>query len=248
MVVRKESLQSLLIEICFNETRLSFGTGFIVLNSLGNIVLITNRHNFTGRHQVTKELISKMGGIPNRIVVWQNSFNGIGCWHAETYQLYDESEKPKWIEHPHFGERADIVGLALDTNPLARVFPYKMDNATNDLRMTPGDPLSVVGFPFGLTAGGRFAIWATGFLATEMDVDYDNLPMFLIDCRARPGQSGSPVIASRNGPFTRSDGALVTTNQPISELLGVYSGRVNDQSDLGMVWKRSAIVDLVSAS
>jgi hypothetical protein len=30
-------------------------------------------------------------------------------------------------------------------------------------------------------------------------------------------------------------------------LLGVYSGRINEQSDLGMVWKLSAIRELVAS-
>jgi len=31
------------------------------------------------------------------------------------------------------------------------------------------------------------------------------------------------------------------------KLLGIYSGRINDQSDLGMVWKTKAIVELVAS-
>lgn len=54
-------------------------------------------------------------------------------------------------------------------------------------------------FPFGLAGGGSLAIWATGLMATEPEIDYNNQPTFLIDCRARPGQSVSAVIAHRNG-------------------------------------------------
>jgi hypothetical protein len=28
---------------------------------------------------------------------------------------------------------------------------------------------------------------------------------------------------------------------PLTELLGVYSGRVNEESDLGIVWKKDAL-------
>jgi hypothetical protein len=50
--------------------------------------------------------------------------------------------------------------------------------------------MSLAGFPFGLAGAGSLAIWATGFIATEPEIDYNNQPTFLIDCLARPGQSG----------------------------------------------------------
>jgi hypothetical protein len=126
--------------------------------------------------------------------------------------------------------------------------PYNVGVPATDILVTPGDAVSVVGFPFGLSGGGRFAIWATGFMATEPEIDYDAKPIFLIDCRSRPGQSGSPVIASRSGGLvTLTNGEAVMFVGPQMKFLGIYSGRINDQSDLGIVWKRTAIVELVAA-
>jgi hypothetical protein len=34
---------------------------------------------------------------------------------------------------------------------------------------------------------------------------------------------------------------------PATKFLGIYSGRVNAESDLGIVWKASAIKELVEA-
>jgi hypothetical protein len=116
------------------------------------------------------------------------------------------------------------------------------------IAVNPADPVSVVGFPFGLQAGGSLAVWATGFMASEPDIDFNNLPTFLVDCRTRPGQSGSAVIAHRHGGMvTMQDGSSGVFGGPVTKFLGVYSGRINEESDLGIVWKASAVSVVVSA-
>jgi hypothetical protein len=83
--------------------------------------------------------------------------------------------------------------------------------------------VSVIGFPFGITAGGGLAIWATGFVASEPDLDYGKLPVFLIDCRSREGQSGSPVIAYRGGGMVALQGSSSIFDRPVYRLLGIYT-------------------------
>jgi len=43
-----------------------------------------------------------------------------------------------------------------------------------------------------------------------------------------------------------ADGSLAFGG-PVTNLLGVYSGRVNEQSDLGRVWKVQAVRDILAA-
>lgn len=247
MPIMQQSVQSLLLEIAFQETTLSTGTGFLT-NYDGGTALITNRHNLTGRHQQTGQPISAHGGVPDRISIWQNSHNGLGHWHREMHEIYRPNGDPAWKEHPQLGAQADIVALPLTLNPLSKVYQYSTEAPDVDILVAPGDTLSVIGFPFSLAGGGRFAIWATGFLATELDVDFDNQPVFLIDCRSRPGQSGSPVVASRSGGLVSlANGDSAVFGGPVSTFLGIYSGRINDQSDLGIVWKRKAIAELVAS-
>jgi len=38
-----------------------------------------------------------------------------------------------------------------------------------------------------------------------------------------------------------ADGGSVAFSGPVEKLLGIYSGRVNRESDLGRVWKTSAV-------
>ena len=77
----------------------------------------------------------------------------------------------------------------------------------------------------------------------------EDLPIFLIDCRARPGQSGSPVVAYRSGgSVVLEDGTtVVVSGGPVHRFFGIYSGRINEKSDLGLVWKAQAIRELVDS-
>ena len=108
--------------------------------------------------------------------------------------------------------------------------------------------MSVIGFPFGIQAGGSLAVWATGFVASEPDIDFNNLPVFLIDCRSRPGQSGSAVVSYRSGGMVRmDDGSSAVFAGPVCRFLGIYSGRLKAESDLGIVWKAAAIRQLTES-
>ena len=89
------------------------------------------------------------------------------------------------------------------------------------------------------------AIWVTGFVASETGLDS---PIFLVDSRTRPGQSGSAVIAQRNGgAFSGKDGNTTIITGIITQFLGIYSGRINKDSDIGTVWKASAIKELIES-
>lgn len=103
-----------------------------------------------------------------------------------------------------------------------------------------------MGFPFGRTAGGSYAIWLQGSIASEPFLDMDGLPRFLIDGRTRCGNSGSPVFAYRSaGLVTLQDGLLHQFPYPVWRFLGIYSGRIDDRTDLGYVWKKRVITEII---
>jgi hypothetical protein len=126
--------------------------------------------------------------------------------------------------------------------------------------------VTVVGFPFGVNTDS-LAIWTRASIASEFDADYNDLPLYLVDARTRDGQSGSPVIFFRTGAYFEKYGSIVLPNMdqkfvrrpgaPISdedgrptsgfteEFLGVYSGRINAESDLGFVWRPSAVRNII---
>lgn len=247
MPILKPSVQSLLIQMRFNGQALATGTGFVVRASAGP-VLITNRHNVTGRNNLTNQTLSPTGGVPNEIVVVHNKLNALGEWIPKLEPLLNSDGGPIWYEHPKLGARVDVVALPLTELSDVDIFPYDLGSEDPPIRVGPADVVSVVGFPFGLQGGGSLAIWATGFVATEPDIDYNGLPVFLIDCRSRPGQSGSAVIASRSsGMVALEDGSSAVYGGPVSRFLGIYSGRINAQSDLGIVWKAKAVKELTES-
>jgi hypothetical protein len=43
-----------------------------------------------------------------------------------------------------------------------------------------------------------------------------------------------------------ADGGTAMFAGPVTFPIGIYSGRINDQSDLGMVWKCAAIRELIA--
>ncbi len=239
-------MQSLLIQIQFNGQPLSTGTAFVV-NTAKGPALVTNRHNVTGRRQDTGAPLSPTGGIPNEVVVIHNRLGNLGEW-VPRLELLLANGSPRWREHPTLTSKADFVALPLTQLDDVQLYPYDPSNPGPDIFCGPADGVSVVGFPFGMTGGGACGIWATGFIASETAIDFENLPVFLIDCRSRQGQSGSPVIAYRSGGMVAmADGSAAAFSGPVWRFLGIYSGRINAESDLGIVWKASAITELLAA-
>lgn len=243
--IAQPSVQSLLIQMRFGTQLLSTGTGFVVNSRLGP-VLLTNRHNVTGRDQNTGQPISSHGGVPDNVVIVHNRKGRLGEWVQREERLVDESDNPLWHEHPRLKSQADFVALPLRNTFDVEFYSYDPVNTGPAIALGPADVVSVVGFPFGLTGGGALAIWATGFVASELSIP--DQPTFLIDCRSRQGQSGSAVISYRNsGGLALEDGDYAMYAGPVTCFLGIYSGRVNTESDLGIVWKASAIAELIAS-
>lgn len=239
------SVKSLRIELVFGGQSLGTGSGFVTGSASGP-VLVTNRHNVTGRRQDDGKPLSKTGAIPDRVRILHNRKARLGEWVTREEPLIDNG-LPRWREHPVLGPKADFVALPLQQLSDVELFTYDLVNTGPAVKCGPADAVSVVGFPFGLQGGGSLAIWATGFVASEPQIDLWNLPIFLIDCRSRPGQSGSAVIAYRSGGATAmEDGSTAVMGEAI-RFLGVYSGRINEESDLGIVWKAAALSELVAA-
>lgn len=240
------SFQSLLLQMRFSGTTLAHGTGFVCDTSRGPH-LVTNWHNLAGRNPLTKQPLSPMAAIPNEVVIAHNRRDQLGAWVPKVEPLHSDGE-PRWIEHPRFRERVDVVALPLTQLDDVAIHSYA---PPTDPRRTivvgPAEAVSVVGFPFGLTAGGVLAIWATGFVASEPELDFEGLPQFLIDCRSRQGQSGSPVIAHRTESARFADGSMAHFVGSRTTLLGVYSGRIHKDSDIGRVWKVSALQELLAS-
>ena len=247
--IRPESLRPLFLEKKYEEQLLGTGTGFPVVEpSSGRAYLITARHNLTGRHAETGECLCKAGGIPNRVSIHfhRNRMRGeLAEFKIVDYRLEDRSGRIAWVEHPKDGASADIAALPLTFDEDVFLSPFDLIES-HEREIGPADPVSVIGFPFGKTSGDGLPLWATGYMASEPNLSFEDKPILVIDCRARPGQSGSPVVSFRSDGIVGHNPFQGAWTAPSSDFLGVYSGRINNESDLGIVWKRSSIRELIN--
>ena len=231
------------MRLYYGETQLGSGTCFFIMSEEGP-VLVTNRHNFTGRNNITNKPLHRQGGIPDHAVV---TMHGPGEVHYHVDLIdHKNPDAPAWTEHPTLGAKADIVAVPVKemTNIVGETNSVSLKNDWH--RWDVGSELHVIGYPYGLM-GGPFPIWSKGSIASEPDVDFSGLPVVLIDCRSRPGQSGSPVFAHfRAGAVVEHGGQTWQAKKPMNYFVGVYSGRLRADSDLGLVWKRSCVEELVT--
>jgi len=246
VTIALQSAQSLLLIMQHQGQQLGTGTGFVAQTGKGP-VLLTNWHNVAGRRPDNNAVLSPTGLVPDEMVILHNRANRLGEWVPRTEKLHGPSG-PRWHEHPVLKHQADFVALPLSQLDDVQLYPYSLGVGDPQIKCGPADTVSVIGFPFGIQAGGSLAVWATGFVESEPDIDFNNLPIFLIDCRSRPGQSGSAVVAYKSGGAVgMDDGSSAVFAGAICRFLGIYSGRINAESDLGIVWKAASIRQLTES-
>lgn len=239
-------LCSLYFELFLNEGAdkpLAIGTGFTMkANGKGEWFLVTNWHCVTGRHPDTNEPLS---GIvdPEIMRVYFHSKGNIGQWVTKEIKLIDDGHK-KWIEHPK-GRSVDVVAIRLHEDNQIELHNFSKTINGNDLLTYPSDDCSIIGYPNGLTAGGKFPIWKTGHIASDYDLNWDGKPMFLIDATTRTGMSGSPVVCIKEGLCRFERNNLISGR--FIKFLGVYSGRIDQTTEIGRVWKPQALIELLNS-
>ncbi|TDZ41638.1 trypsin-like peptidase domain-containing protein [Mycobacteroides franklinii] len=270
--IPRESFRSTLIEMVYRgdgadppETVQATGSAFFY--KVGNdYFLITARHNFTGWDDVNEVPLSSRGVGPThiRIGFWPPQPSG-GYQLTEPLSinlfqmpLFEEPDgegvrAARWLEHPSYGQKVDVAAMKirLPESPDVLCLPWDSgspDIAYSNTKLWVTQNVSIVGYPYGLN-NNNLPVWVRGSIATEPELLYVNdqgegLPLFLVDARTRKGQSGSPVMLFRHPGEVVATGpnSAGVTHGTQSKLLGVYSGRVNRDSDLGYVW-RVGIVD-----
>jgi hypothetical protein len=226
---------------------LGSATGFVVERN-GQRYLITNWHVASGRRPDTGALLSTTAAVPNELLVLHNVVGALGSWTPKVEPLYTQNGAPRWREHATHGRAVDVVALELTDIAGIAIHAHDPWAAGPGLATGVSSGVNIIGFPFGITGGGGLGVWVRGWIATEPTTDYNDLPCFLVDSRTRQGQSGSPVIIyEAGGAVSLADGSTAIFGGPVEQFLGVYSGRINEQSDLGFVWKASVVRDIVDA-
>jgi hypothetical protein len=243
------STTSLRVTPRFGDVALASATAFTTLWE-GKTYLVSNWHVFSGRDADTNDCLDKRhASLPDRLEVHFHKNGSLGLWETHTLPLIDEHGKSMWCEHP-LGSRIDVAALEVPASLLERVscYPLDLSLATTDMRALPAHPVSVIGFPLGLTAGGNWPIWKTGHIASDPDIDYEvGRPAFLIDATTRSGMSGSPVVL-RLDNYQTQDGGYSLAGGFQTKFLGIYAGRIHEQSEIGRVWRPHVVSELLRHS
>lgn len=232
---------------------MSRATGFLV-GFNGTTYLISNYHVLTGRLPDTGEFPEESPHIgPDSVEIYHNAKGPEVGWIRIPEPLYGPDHVALWLEHPVRGRRVDVVALPLTRlNGVELVTHSTSEDDVLFPRLGVTSELNIIGFPFGVSGisfgeygGGALGIWSRATIASEPEIDHGDMPLFLVDSRSRPGQSGSPAILYNPSGLVVTGGRNIAYGRPVERLVGVYSGRVNDESDLGRIWKVSALRDVV---
>lgn len=224
------------------EKPLAIGTGFTFKpNDKNDWFLVTNWHCVTGRHADTKEPLSDLAD-PEIMKVYFHKKGCIGEWIVKEIRLLYDGVK-QWFEHTD-GNAVDIAVLKLEESEDIQFFNLGEVINGNNLLTYPSDDCSIIGYPKGLTSGGKFPIWKTGHIASDFDLNWDDKPLFYIDATTRVGMSGSPVVCIKEG-LCHFDNHSIASGRYI-KFLGVYSGRVDNTTEIGQVWKPQALLDILN--
>ena len=242
------------------DQELSIATAFVYDHN-GRTVLITNYHVLSGRSPITGQPLHDSGAVPDSVAIGvpavEQHEDGFAVrWTWRTMPLYegDDNQRPIWTEHPRHGKLFDGVAIPLagwDKTAVRAANSPTLD--LDPIHVYPGMDAFVIGYPRGMSGGGRLPIWKRATIATEPEIDIDGLPKLYIDTATREGMSGAPVYAQEVG-YWQPEG---TTNSGQAyfgkgmRFLGLYSGRLGAEDEfkaqLGIVWKESGLVELAAA-
>jgi hypothetical protein len=169
----------------------------------------------------------------------------------------DGNPIPRWAEHPEMGSKMDVGALKVKIPKGDLLYLPWESGASNvnysDSKLWVTQKTSIVGYPYGLN-NNNLPIWVTGTIASEPEFLYranddEQLPLFLVDARTREGQSGSPVLLFRHPGevIAKQDLSVGIVGGTQSKLLGVYTGRIRRDSDLGVVWRIGTVEEICRA-
>lgn len=239
-------------------------TGFVVEKD-GKHFLVTNYHVVSGRRSTDNSIISKTGGTPTHL---RCTFHGpkLGVWQPKVFPLIDDNDQLVWLNTSVDGSDifkfADIAVIPLDATDGISLYPVFIDES-DKIRSAPCCQATVLGYPGGRSSYKYFPIWVTGYIASEPQFDYVDLPILLVNATTTAGMSGSPVFQVADGNYFDSSGNYCIDPSRKYKFLGIYSGRIttnqlledsmtDDQQrsdnalNIGIIWKPLVINQLIT--
>lgn len=231
-----------------NDHYISNATGFFFKHN-DSYYVVTNWHVFSGRNPNSGQPLNREGAIPDtmEMALWLKQ--NLGDWHLTRMSLNDVNGEAIWLQHPS-GQDVDVAICRINDIPdEIAVYSLPHPDEIPDMAFEVAMDVFIVGFPLGLSHQDVFPVWKRGSVATEPQLGIKGLPVFLVDSKTREGMSGSPVYLRSFGQCIHENGNVEMTNGSKSRFIGVYSGRygadVEDEAQLGRVWHREVINEII---
>ena len=255
ITINPYSMTSYYVEIYFNELKLSNATCFFSMIK-DKVYMVTNWHVVSGRNADTRECLDKGASIPNKLRVYmpQEDDNDTVSFSDEFYmdiELYDQEGNKLWYEMEKNGRMIDVVAIPLDDIKGEYVTIEEAEEPFNEqFHFEITSEMYIIGFPFGKQTG-YIPIWKKASVASEPELDIEDLPYFFADTATRSGMSGSPVILYKERPSAIFSEEEQKISRHYTKFVGIYSGRIGANSEssgdaqLGRVWKRHIIQEMI---
>ncbi|WP_313002785.1 trypsin-like peptidase domain-containing protein [Chryseobacterium gleum] len=235
---------SVFIECFLNEGAvkpIAIGTAFIARYH-NDYFLVTNWHCVTGKNPETSD---NLGGLsdPEYLQVHFLAKGSTNKWIPKKIMLIGKDFKPTYLLHPK-GNEVDVVAIKLPVFDDVDYHSIWDGVWEKEFDKDITDTVSIIGFPKGISTAGKLPIWKTGHIASEIEVDHDNKPQFLIDASTRKGMSGSPVYCVKSGVI-QMDGRMMGGPGIAVNFLGIYAGRLGDDIEIGRVFKSNCLDEII---
>jgi hypothetical protein len=246
------SLVSLPMEVYSGEHYLTNATGFFVRYEHG-LYLISNWHVFSGRNANTGQPLDIRMLIPDRLNI---ALHGkvIGTTAGIASLKIRSDEDNFWLQHSA-GQEHDIACMKIESTPPNSTVYVAFDEvepSKRKLLKEMGGECFVIGHPIKAILTEMLPIWKRATIATEFQVTFRGKKCFLVDTTTSDGMSGSPVFLGKSGNVRfEGENSTALASPPVTEFIGVYSGRITKAPegilDLGIVWKKELIDEMVAA-
>ncbi|MCG2625615.1 serine protease [Bradyrhizobium sp. WYCCWR 13023] len=240
------SLTTVPVEQLANGTPMNNATAFVWKHGAQHY-LITNWHVVTGKNAYTNK--QETPAAPDSLRCLFNVRVGDFGKQQWDIRIRDDNHNPLWLIRPSMARSVDVVAIPIPmtgNEPVMNMYPI---NAllSKPLKTKIGMDVFILGYPFG-SAPPAFPVWKRGSIASEPDLVRMTTGHYLVDTASRPGMSGAPVIL-RDWTNNYVEGSMRAFNdQPATNFLGVYSGRMraaSDEAQIGLVWHASFIEEII---
>ncbi len=257
ITVNPYSMASYYVDMFFDDIKLSNATCFFTKRK-DKIYLVTNWHVVSGRNADTKKCLNEMGSVPNKLRVYvpREGENSTISYDDDFYMdvdLIDRDGNELWYGMQKNGRMIDVAVIPLHEMKGSYITVEDAEEPFNEqIDLEVASEIYIIGFPFGKQTG-YIPIWKRASVASEPELDVDDLPYFFADTATKSGMSGSPVVLYKDRPATIISEKEKRVSKHKTKLVGIYSGRIGADSEnkgdaqLGRVWKSHIIQELIDS-